>query len=121
MIVLHCKLNLHRIDGTTPHLCLINLIVNNAHIVEPFAPIVVRRVNQVIVHVNAALRQSTSSVAVITQSNRPIAFSRKPSEAQAKYSVTEIELLAIVETLKEFQGILWEQTIKVYTDHKNFI
>jgi hypothetical protein len=42
--------------------------------------------------------------AVITQGNRPIVFfSRKLSEAQSKYSVTEIELLAIVETLKEFQ------------------
>jgi hypothetical protein len=38
---------------------------------------------------------------------------------QTKYSVTKIELLAIVETLKEFQGKLWGQTIKVYTDHKN--
>jgi hypothetical protein len=41
--------------------------------------------------------------AVISQGNRPIAFfSRKPSEVQSKYSVTKIELLAIVETLKEF-------------------
>ena len=57
--------------------------------------------------------------AVITQQNRPIAFfSRKLSETQQKYSVTEIELLAIVETLKEFKGMLWGQTIKVYTDHK---
>ncbi len=41
--------------------------------------------------------------AVITQGTRPIAFfSRKLSEAQAKYSVIEIKLLAIVETLKEF-------------------
>ncbi len=35
--------------------------------------------------------------AVITQDNRPIAFfSRKLSDAQRKYSVTKIELLAIV-------------------------
>ncbi len=38
---------------------------------------------------------------------------------QFKYSVTKIELLAIVETLKKFQGMLWGQTLKVYTDHKN--
>ncbi len=59
-------------------------------------------------------------VAVITQGNRPIAFfSRRLSKAQSKNSVTKIKLLAIGETLKEFQGILWGQTIKVYTDHKN--
>ncbi len=46
-------------------------------------------------------------------------FSRKLSEAQSKDSVTEIELLAMVETFKEFQGMLWGQTIKIYTDHKN--
>jgi hypothetical protein len=58
--------------------------------------------------------------AVITQGNRPIAFfSWKLSVTQTKYSVTKVELLAIVETLKEFQGMLWGQTIKVYTDHKN--
>jgi len=58
--------------------------------------------------------------AVITQGNRPIAFfSRKLSITQQKYSVTEIELLAIVETLKEFKGMLWGQRIKVYTDHQN--
>ena len=40
---------------------------------------------------------------------------------QQKYSVTEFELLAkvIVETLKEFKGMMWGQDIKVYTDHKN--
>ncbi len=58
--------------------------------------------------------------AVITQDNRPIAFfSRKLSKTQQKYTVTEIELLAIVETLKEFKGMLWGQDIIFYTDHKN--
>jgi hypothetical protein len=39
--------------------------------------------------------------AVITQDNRPIAFfSRKLSDTQRKYSVTKVELLAIVKTLK---------------------
>jgi len=36
-----------------------------------------------------------------------------------KYIITELELLAIVETLKEFNGMLWGQRINVYTDHKN--
>ncbi len=60
--------------------------------------------------------------AVITQDNRPIAFfSRKLSNAQRKYSITKIELLAIVETLKEFKGLLWGQNIKVFTDHANLM
>ena len=59
-------------------------------------------------------------VAVIVQHNRPIAFfTRKLTEAQQKYSVTELELLSIVETLKEFREMLWGQKIKVYTDHMN--
>jgi len=58
--------------------------------------------------------------AVITQENRPIAFfSQKLSGTQSKYTITEPELLAIVETLKEFNGMLWEQRINVYIDHKN--
>jgi hypothetical protein len=45
--------------------------------------------------------------AVITQDNRPIAFfTWKLSNAQRKYSITKIELLAIVETLKVFKGML---------------
>ncbi len=44
---------------------------------------------------------------VITQSNRLLAFfSRNLSEIQQNYSVTKIELLAIVEILKEFKGML---------------
>jgi hypothetical protein len=62
--------------------------------------------------------------AVITQGNRPIAFfKRKLSVAQHKYSITKIELLTMVETLNEFEGILWGQLIKIktYTEHKNLI
>eukprot|EP00804_Cyclotella_cryptica_P019884 CCRYP_007801-RA/>CCRYP_007801-RA protein AED:0.37 eAED:0.12 QI:0/0/0/1/0/0/2/0/311 len=59
---------------------------------------------------------------VITQGNRPLVFfNRKLSTVRQKYSVTELELLAIVETLKEFKGMLWGQRFKVYTDHKNLI
>ncbi len=68
------------------------------------------------IYKNASSRQLG---AVITQDNRPIAFfGRKLSKTQQKYSVTEIELMAIVETLKEFKGMLWGQDTKVYTDHK---
>ncbi len=60
--------------------------------------------------------------AVNTQENRSIAFfSWKLSTMQHKYSVTKIELLSIVQTLKEFKGMLWGQQIKVYTDHTNLI
>jgi ribonuclease HI len=43
------------------------------------------------------------------------------TKTQKKYSVTEIELLAIVEVLKELKGMLWGQWVKVYTDHKNLM
>ncbi len=33
----------------------------------------------------------------------------------------KIELLGIVETLTKFKGMLWDQSIKVYTDHANLI
>jgi hypothetical protein len=58
--------------------------------------------------------------AVICQDNRPIAFySRKLNPAQTRYTTTERELLAIVETLKEFRNILLGHKIIVYTDHQN--
>ena len=60
--------------------------------------------------------------AVITQDNKPIAFfSWKLSDTQRKYSITKIELLALVETLKEFKGMLWGQNIKVFTNHTNLM
>ncbi len=67
------------------------------------------------IYTNASTKQLG---AVITQNNRPIAFfSQKLSGAQSKYTVTKLELLAIVETLKEFKGMLWGQILNVYTDH----
>jgi hypothetical protein len=60
--------------------------------------------------------------AVITQDNKPIAFfSWKLSDMQRKYSITKTELLVIVETLKEFKGMLWGQQINVFTDHANLM
>ena len=57
---------------------------------------------------------------VISQNNKPIAFySCKLTPAQRRYTTTEQELLAIVETLKEFRNILLGQQITVYTDHEN--
>jgi len=43
------------------------------------------------------------------------------SPAQTRYTTTEREILAIVETFKEFYNILLGQQIVVYTDHKNLI
>ena len=69
------------------------------------------------VHTDASDKQLG---AVISQKGLPIAFySRKLNPAQKNYTTTERELLAIVETLKEFKNILLGQRIRVYTDHKN--
>ena len=65
---------------------------------------------------------ATQLGAVITQNNRPLAFfSRKLSDTQKQYSVTKIELLVIVEILKEFKGMMWGQLIIVYTEYKSLI
>jgi hypothetical protein len=51
--------------------------------------------------------------AVTAQDNRPIAFfGRILYLMQQKYSMTEIEFLAIVETLKEFKGVLWGHLLR---------
>jgi RNase H-like domain found in reverse transcriptase/Integrase zinc binding domain/Reverse transcriptase (RNA-dependent DNA polymerase) len=69
------------------------------------------------IHTDAS---DTQLGAVISQKGRPIAFySRKLQSAQKRYTTTERELLAIVETLKEFRNILLGQKITIYTDHKN--
>jgi hypothetical protein len=57
---------------------------------------------------------------VITQHGKPLGFfSRKLTDTQRRYPVTEQELLAIVETLKYFKHMLFGHTIIVKTDHKN--
>jgi hypothetical protein len=54
---------------------------------------------------------------VITQDNIPIVFFRqKLSDAQSKY---KLKLLALVETLKKFNEMLWGQPKNVYTNNKN--
>ena len=58
--------------------------------------------------------------AVISQKGKPISFySRKHTCAQQQYTVTERELISIVETLKEFQTILLGHKLRIYTDNKN--
>jgi hypothetical protein len=57
-----------------------------------------------VIYTDASTRQLGG---VITQDIRPIAFfSRKLTKAQQRYSVTELELLSIVELLKNFKGML---------------
>jgi hypothetical protein len=57
---------------------------------------------------------------VITQKDKPLAFhSRKLTDPQTRYTVTELELLAIVETLREYKCILLGHLITIYMDHKN--
>ena len=58
--------------------------------------------------------------AVISQKGKYIAFySRKITDSQKRYTVTEKELPSIVETLKEFRTILIGQKSRIYTDNKN--
>ena len=56
--------------------------------------------------------------AVILQKGKPIAFySRKRTESQQRYTVTERELLSIIETMKSFRTILLGQKLRIHTDH----
>ena len=57
--------------------------------------------------------------AVIFQKGKPIdLFSRKLTDEQERSTVTEIELIIIVETLNYFITILLGQKLRIYTDHK---
>jgi hypothetical protein len=70
------------------------------------------------IYTNASKYQNGS---VITQKDKPLAFySRKKStDPQMRYTVTELELLAIVEMLREYKCILLGHLITIYMDHKN--
>ena len=62
----------------------------------------------------------TAMSAGIKQGSQWLAFfSKKLTETQQKYPITDRELLAIVETLKHFKYMLLGQPIVIYTDHQN--
>ena len=55
----------------------------------------------------------------IIHKGKPIAFySIKLTEYQIRYTVTERELLSIVETLKGFRTILFGHILRIYNDNK---
>ena len=56
----------------------------------------------------------------MSQKGKPIdVYSRKLTDSQQQYTVTEKELLRIVETLKEFRTILLGQKLRICTYRKN--
>jgi RNase H-like domain found in reverse transcriptase len=58
--------------------------------------------------------------AAICQNDKLIAlYSCKLNSAQTRYTITECELLTIVETLKEFRNILLGHRIRIFTDQQN--
>ena len=60
--------------------------------------------------------------AVLSQDGKPLSFfSRKLTAPQKNYTVTEKELLAIVEGLKHFKNIIYGYPVKVFSDHKNLV
>ena len=58
--------------------------------------------------------------AVLSQEGKPLGFfSKKINQAQSRYTVTQKELLAIVEALNHFRTMVFGHKVKVFTDHKN--
>ena len=61
-------------------------------------------------------------VAVISQHYKPIdLFSIKLIKPYRNYTMTEKELISIVECLNQFRGIIFGYKINVYSDHKNLV
>ena len=57
---------------------------------------------------------------IVGQKGKLIAsYSRKMNDDQQRYTVTERELLSILETLKKFRTILLGRKLLIYTDDKN--
>ena len=46
-------------------------------------------------------------------------YSRKLTDTQKRYTVTENDMLSIIETLKQFRTILLGKIFRIYNDHKN--
>jgi hypothetical protein len=58
----------------------------------------------------------------ICQNGKIIAFfSRKLTGAQLNYTMTEKELLSIIECLKTFHNLLFGRRLIVWTDHKKLV
>ena len=59
---------------------------------------------------------------VIKKNNKPISYlSLLLNKLQRNYTTTEKELLAIVECLNQFRGILFGYEINVFSDHNNLV
>ena len=59
---------------------------------------------------------------VIIHNNKSIAFfSRILSKPHRNYTMTEKELLTIVECLKQLQGVIFGYKINVFSDHNNLV
>ena len=60
--------------------------------------------------------------ATLVQEGRPLGFyTRKLNSAQRNYTVSEHELLGIVEGLKAFDGMIRGMDLTVHTDHLNLL